>query len=359
MDARGGLRRRRRGEAFYLSGAVRRSEINCLVAPAGAADGTRAFEPNPRLLDGAAETNDVDEGGRKVSQWRCRVARRAARALFGAGARDADVVDFSQGLRRARRRLVDDFGRRGARVVSVQQNEDKQDQFLSTGTWLGLGIWTRLEVMSKRRARPRAARPARRGAVADAAAAPRLSASTRTCLAHLGEVLGAARRRDVAAPRECDCMARARVCRERSSPEAAAPNNALHKNLGPGALGAAAAVGLRLERRRDASYREARARAAFEQPPLQAEASGQLGSGRWETLEDGAPRAGRLTFTLSELELRATRRRAGVEWRGRARGQPPPMEVARFWDLDAPMQVQAGWRPYYLRGLLGAGGFVS
>ena len=91
--------------------------------------------------------------------------------LFGAGARDADVVAFSQGLRRAPT-LVDDFGRRGARVVSVQQTEDKQDQFLSSGTWLGLGDMdaARSDVQAREgKAEPQT--PARRGAVADAAAA--------------------------------------------------------------------------------------------------------------------------------------------------------------------------------------------
>jgi len=47
---------------------------------------------------------------------------------------------------------------------------------------------------------------------------------------------------------------------------------------------------------------------AFEQPSVQAEASGQLGSLRWETLEDdGIKVAGRLTFTVSDNVLRATR----------------------------------------------------
>ena len=47
---------------------------------------------------------------------------------------------------------------------------------------------------------------------------------------------------------------------------------------------------------------------AFEAPSVQAEASGQLGALRWETLEDdGIKVAGRLTFTLSENVLRATR----------------------------------------------------
>jgi len=47
---------------------------------------------------------------------------------------------------------------------------------------------------------------------------------------------------------------------------------------------------------------------AFEQPSVQAEASGQLGALRWETLEDdGIKVAGRLTFTLSDNVLRATR----------------------------------------------------
>ena len=51
---------------------------------------------------------------------------------------------------------------------------------------------------------------------------------------------------------------------------------------------------------------------AFEQPSVQAEASGQLGSLRWETLDDdGIKIAGRLTFTLSDNVLRATRAAGG------------------------------------------------
>jgi hypothetical protein len=47
---------------------------------------------------------------------------------------------------------------------------------------------------------------------------------------------------------------------------------------------------------------------AFEQPSVQAEAAGQLGALRWETLEDdGIKIAGRLTFTVSDNVLRATR----------------------------------------------------
>ena len=104
-----------------------------LVAPAGAADEDEGFSlPNPlKLLDGAAETNDVDEVAERCRNGGARVAVVRHGPLFGAGARDADVVAFSQGLRRAPT-LVDDFGRRGARVVSVQQNEDKQDCLLYT-----------------------------------------------------------------------------------------------------------------------------------------------------------------------------------------------------------------------------------
>ena len=86
-----------------------------LVAPAGAADDDEGFSlPNPlKLLDGAAETNDVEEVAERCRNGGARVAVVRHGPLFGAGARDADVVAFSQGLRRAPT-LVDDFGRASA-----------------------------------------------------------------------------------------------------------------------------------------------------------------------------------------------------------------------------------------------------
>ena len=62
-----------------------------LVAPAGAADEDDGFSlPNPlKLLDGAAETNDVDEVAERCRNAGSRVAVVRHGPLFGAGARDA------------------------------------------------------------------------------------------------------------------------------------------------------------------------------------------------------------------------------------------------------------------------------
>ena len=74
-----------------------------LVAPAGAADEDEGFSlPNPlKLLDGAAETNDVDEVAERCRNGGARVAVVRHGPL---GAR-ASVVAFSQGLRNARWRF--------------------------------------------------------------------------------------------------------------------------------------------------------------------------------------------------------------------------------------------------------------
>ena len=65
-----------------------------LVAPAGSADEDEGFAlPNPlKLLDGAAETNDVEEVAERCRNAGSRVAVVRHGPLFGAGARDADVV---------------------------------------------------------------------------------------------------------------------------------------------------------------------------------------------------------------------------------------------------------------------------
>ena len=282
-----------------------------LVAPAGAADEDDGFSlPNPlKLLDGAAETNDVDEVAERCRNGGARVAVVRHGPLFGAGARDADVVAFSQGLRRAPT-LVDDFGRRGARVVSVQQNEDKQDQFLSTGTWLGLGDMdaaTKSDVQAREgKAEPQT--PARRGAVADAAAATirRFQDLPGTVEFEVRSGSGSTS----PSPEEWDAMVLS-VCRERSSPEAMAKQLLSTKIWDPIQLGdwLRTEWGPKALMSVDATLAIRGARpVAFEQPSVQAEASGQLGSLRWETLEDdGIKIAGRLTFTLSDNVLRATR----------------------------------------------------
>ena len=61
-----------------------------LVAPAGAADEDDGFSlPNPlKLLDGAAETNDVEEVAERCRNGGARVAVVRHGPLFGAGARD-------------------------------------------------------------------------------------------------------------------------------------------------------------------------------------------------------------------------------------------------------------------------------
>ena len=189
-----------------------------LVAPAGAADEDDGFSlPNPLKLLDQADTNDVDEVAERCRNGGARVAVVRHGPLFGAGARDADVVAFSQGLRRAPT-LVDDFGRRGARVVSVQQNEDKQDQFLSSGTWLGLGDMdaARSDVQAREgKAEPQT--PARRGAVADAAAA-----TIRRFQDLPGSVEFEVRSGSGStspSPEEWDAMVLS-VCRDASSPEA-------------------------------------------------------------------------------------------------------------------------------------------
>ena len=281
-----------------------------LVAPAGAADEDEGFSlPNPlKLLDGAAETNDVEEVAERCRNGGARVAVVRHGPLFGAGARDADVVAFSQGLRRAPT-LVDDFGRRGARVVSVQQNEDKQDQFLSTGTWLGLGDMdaARSDVQAREgKAEPQT--PARRGAVADAAAA-----TIRRFQDLPGSVEFEVRSGSGStspSPEEWDAMVLS-VCRERSSPEAMAKQLLSTKIWDPAQLGdwLRTEWGPKALMSVDATLAIRGARpVAFEQPSVQAEASGQLGSLRWETLDDdGIKIAGRLTFTLSDNVLRATR----------------------------------------------------
>ena len=281
-----------------------------LVAPAGAADEDEGFSlPNPlKLLDGAAETNDVDEVAERCRNGGARVAVVRHGPLFGAGARDADVVAFSQGLRRAPT-LVDDFGRRGARVVSVQQNEDKQDQFLSSGTWLGLGDMdaARSDVQAREgKAEPQT--PARRGAVADAAAA-----TIRRFQDLPGQVEFEVRSGSGAtspSSEEWDAMVLA-VCRERSSPEAMSKQLLPTKVWDPAQLGdwLRTEWGPKALMSVDATLAIRGARpVAFEQPSVQAEASGQLGALRWETLEDdGIKVAGRLTFTVSDNVLRATR----------------------------------------------------
>jgi hypothetical protein len=281
-----------------------------LVAPAGAADEDEGFSlPNPlKLLDGAAETNDVDEVAERCRNGGARVAVVRHGPLFGAGARDADVVAFSQGLRRAPT-LVDDFGRRGARVVSVQQNEEKQDQFLSTGTWLGLGDMdaARSDVQAREgKAEPQT--PARRGAVADAAAATirRFQDLPGTVEFEVRSGSGSTS----PSPEEWDAMVLS-VCRERSSPEAMAKQLLSTKIWDPAQLGdwLRTEWGPKALMSVDATLAIRGARpVAFEAPSVQAEASGQLGALRWETLEDdGIKIAGRLTFTLSDNVLRATR----------------------------------------------------
>jgi len=280
-----------------------------LVAPAGSTDEDEGFSlPNPLKLLDQADTNDVEEVAERCRNAGSRVAVVRHGPLFGAGARDADVVAFSQGLRRAPT-LVDDFGRRGARVVSVQQNEDKQDQFLSSGTWLGLGDMdaARSDVQAREgKAEPQT--PARRGAVADAAAA-----TIRRFQDLPGQVEFEVRSGSGStspSPEEWDAMVLS-VCRDASSPEA------MNKQLLPTKVWDPAQLGdwLRTEwgpkalMSVDATLAIRGARpVAFEQPSVQAEASGQLGALRWETLEDdGIKIAGRLTFTVSDKVLRATR----------------------------------------------------
>ena len=101
------------------------------------------------------------------------------------------------------------------------------------------------------------------------------------------------------------------VCRERSSPEAMAKQLLSTKIWDPAQLGdwLRTEWGPKALMSVDATLAIRGARpVAFEQPSVQAEASGQLGSLRWETLEDdGIKIAGRLTFTLSDNVLRATR----------------------------------------------------
>ena len=280
-----------------------------LVAPAGAADEDEGFSlPNPLKLLDQADTNDVEEVAERCRNGGARVAVVRHGPLFGAGARDADVVAFSQGLRRAPT-LVDDFGRRGARVVSVQQNEDKQDQFLSSGTWLGLGDMdaARSDVQAREgKAEPQT--PARRGAVADAAAA-----TIRRFQDLPGSVEFEVRSGSGAtspSSEEWDAMVLA-VCRERSSPEAMSKQLLPTKVWDPSQLGdwLRTEWGPKALMSVDATLAIRGARpVAFEQPSVQAEASGQLGALRWETLEDdGIKVAGRLTFTVSDNVLRATR----------------------------------------------------
>jgi hypothetical protein len=280
-----------------------------LVAPAGAADEDEGFSlPNPLKLLDQADTNDVDEVAERCRNGGARVAVVRHGPLFGAGARDADVVAFSQGLRRAPT-LVDDFGRRGARVVSVQQNEDKQDQFLSSGTWLGLGDMdaARSDVQAREgKAEPQT--PARRGAVADAAAA-----TIRRFQDLPGSVEFEVRSGSGStspSPEEWDAMVLA-VCRERSSPEAMSKQLLTTKVWDPSQLGdwLRTEWGPKALMSVDATLAIRGARpVAFEPPSVQAEASGQLGALRWETLEDdGIKVAGRLSFTLSDNVLRATR----------------------------------------------------
>ena len=101
------------------------------------------------------------------------------------------------------------------------------------------------------------------------------------------------------------------VCRERSSPEAMAKQLLSTKIWDPAQLGdwLRTEWGPKALMSVDATLAIRGARpVAFEQPSVQAEASGQLGALRWETLEDdGIKVAGRLTFTLAENVLRATR----------------------------------------------------
>ena len=280
-----------------------------LVAPAGAVDEDEGFSlPNPLKLLDQADTNDVDEVAERCRNGGARVAVVRHGPLFGAGARDADVVAFSQGLRRAPT-LVDDFGRRGARVVSVQQNEDKQDQFLSSGTWLGLGDMdaARSDVQAREgKAEPQT--PARRGAVADAAAA-----TIRRFQDLPGQVEFEVRSGSGStspSPEEWDAMVLS-VCRDASSPEAMNKQLLSTKVWDPSQLGdwLRTEWGPKALMSVDATLAIRGARpVAFEQPSVQAEASGQLGALRWETLEDdGIKVAGRLTFTVSDNVLRATR----------------------------------------------------
>ena len=101
------------------------------------------------------------------------------------------------------------------------------------------------------------------------------------------------------------------VCRERSSPEAMAKQLLSTKIWDPAQLGdwLRTEWGPKALMSVDATLAIRGARpVAFEAPSVQAEASGQLGALRWETLEDdGIKIAGRLTFTLSDNVLRATR----------------------------------------------------
>ena len=101
------------------------------------------------------------------------------------------------------------------------------------------------------------------------------------------------------------------VCRERSSPEAMSKQLLSTKVWDPSQLGdwLRTEWGPKALMSVDATLAIRGARpVAFEQPSVQAEASGQLGSLRWETLEDdGIKVAGRLSFTVSDNVLRATR----------------------------------------------------
>ena len=101
------------------------------------------------------------------------------------------------------------------------------------------------------------------------------------------------------------------VCRERSSPEAMSKQLLSTKVWDPSQLGdwLRTEWGPKALMSVDATLAIRGARpVAFEQPSVQAEASGQLGALRWETLEDdGIKIAGRLSFTLSDDVLRATR----------------------------------------------------
>ena len=101
------------------------------------------------------------------------------------------------------------------------------------------------------------------------------------------------------------------VCRDASSPEAMNKQLLSTKVWDPSQLGdwLRTEWGPKALMSVDATLAIRGARpVAFEQPSVQAEASGQLGALRWETLEDdGIKIAGRLTFTLSDSVLRATR----------------------------------------------------
>ena len=103
---------------------MRRSEINCL-GRAGRRRAQDLVAKSIKIIDGAAETNDVEE----VAE-RCEMPVQGAVVRHGPFRRrrgDAGVVAFS---RVATSPALYDFTKR--RRDRRQQNEDKQDQFLST-----------------------------------------------------------------------------------------------------------------------------------------------------------------------------------------------------------------------------------